>query len=288
MKRIEKFAILWIFKGLVCAPLSSYAPTGDKTVFVSIPASIQEGSIGSIQLFSFSPIEDTFKVVLPFGSRDTFNFFPTDSFNQSRFIPVPTKIDTNFFVIKIFNKTDTILRGIWIDKKVWPTTKWAGKKPRSSEVKVPVDSIAFWVNNFPVDTKPFNGELVDPMDRDLYITDVFGVRRVSRYRTKIHYGIDYRAEKFTPIYASSSGIVSLARNSFGWGKTIMLRHGGDVETLYLHLSKFAVIEGDTVKACDLIGYSGASGYSVTGPHLHFTVRVAKVPVDPESFKSVLR
>jgi len=288
MKRIRLIAILYMLKGLVCAPLISYAPVGNKTVFVSVPQTILEGNIGLVQVFSFSPIRDTFKVVLPFGTADTFNFFQTDSFNQSRFIPIPAKIDTNFFVFKIFNKTDTILRGIWIDKKNWPVVKWASKKPRKSEVKLPVDSIAFWVNDFPVDTEPFNGELKNPLAGNLEATDLFGVRRKSKYWTKIHYGIDYRARTPLPIYASSSGTVALVRNSFVWGKTIMLRHGGDVETLYLHLSKFSVKEGDNVLVGDLIGYTGASGYTVTGPHLHFTVRVAKVPVDPESLKSVLR
>lgn len=276
-----------MFKVMVFVPLISSAPIADKTVFVSAPINIEEGNVGVIELFSLTPIKENFKIILPFKEElDTFNFSVKDSFNQSRIIPVPAKTSNDFFVVKIFNSTDTILRVIWIVKKDWPSVRWSIQKPKKTEVSQPVDSIYFWVNSFPSDTIPFVGELSHPLLGNIEITDDFGIRRVSKYKIKIHYGIDYRARTPIPVYACASGFVALAKNSPIWGKTIMLKHGGDVETLYLHLSKFVVQEGEFIEKGQLIGYTGATGV-ITGPHLHLTVRVCKIPVDPRFLMSVL-
>ena len=68
----------------------------------------------------------------------------------------------------------------------------------------------------------------------------------------------------------------------GYGNVIVIDHGGGISTLYAHQSSFAVSAGTYVTQGQIIGYSGMSG-NVTGPHLHFEVRVNGTPTDPMAY-----
>lgn len=65
----------------------------------------------------------------------------------------------------------------------------------------------------------------------------------------------------------------------GYGREIVVNHGNGIETLYGHLSGFAVTPGQEVRRGQVIGYVGVSGRS-TGPHLHYEVRIHSTPVNP--------
>lgn len=97
-----------------------------------------------------------------------------------------------------------------------------------------------------------------------------------------HLGVDLRASKDTEIYAVNDGRVVGTLNLSNYGKTIIIDHGLDIFSLYLHLDKFKVAEGDMVKRGQNIGLSGDTGY-VTAPHLHFSMRVGASRVDPLVF-----
>jgi murein DD-endopeptidase MepM/ murein hydrolase activator NlpD len=97
---------------------------------------------------------------------------------------------------------------------------------------------------------------------------------------RYHKGIDFRADRGTPVRAAAPGVVKLARRWQGYGNCVVIDHGLGVETRYAHLSRFRVSEGDFVATNALIALSGATG-RVTGPHLHFEVRQDGRPVDPE-------
>ena len=85
----------------------------------------------------------------------------------------------------------------------------------------------------------------------------------------------------TPILASADGTVTVVKDlPNGYGKYIMLQHEGGYQTIYAHLSTFAVRIGQEVSKGDIIGYSGSSGNS-TGPHLHFEMRNQGVRIDPK-------
>lgn len=122
---------------------------------------------------------------------------------------------------------------------------------------------------------PVSGVLTSPFG--MRIHPVLGGRRM-------HNGIDIGLPTGSPIYASANGRVILAERRGGYGRMVVLDHGGGLSTLYAHQSSMAVSVGDQVLAGDVIGYIGCSGYC-TGPHLHFEVREVGAPVDPMKYLS---
>ena len=97
--------------------------------------------------------------------------------------------------------------------------------------------------------------------------------------TACHAGIDIPAGTGTPIHAAAAGIVLEATRAGGYGNMTLISHGGGMATLYGHQSRIAVRAGQAVKAGQVIGYVGSTGWS-TGPHLHFEVRLAGKPYNP--------
>ncbi len=103
------------------------------------------------------------------------------------------------------------------------------------------------------------------------ITAKFGWRIHPIYHKKMfHYGIDIAAPFGTPIKAAASGIVAYAGWFGGYGNTVILAHPNGFYTLYAHLSKYVVREGQKVYQGQVIAYEGSTGWS-TGPHLHFAI-----------------
>lgn len=116
---------------------------------------------------------------------------------------------------------------------------------------------------------------------DPYITQCYGPTKFAAraYRSKTHNGLDFGDPIGTPILAAESGkIVKVGNNDrgvsrwnkFQYGKYIIIQHQNNLATLYGHLSRQIVKEGQTVNRGDVIGYSGNTGYAF-GPHLHLTV-----------------
>jgi murein DD-endopeptidase MepM/ murein hydrolase activator NlpD len=97
-----------------------------------------------------------------------------------------------------------------------------------------------------------------------------------------HSGIDIATFKGDAVRAPADGTVTKAGMGTGYGREIRLDHGHGVETLYAHLSGFAVVAGQDVRRGDILGYVGSSGHS-TGPHLHYEVRIHDTPVNPAKY-----
>jgi murein DD-endopeptidase MepM/ murein hydrolase activator NlpD len=111
-------------------------------------------------------------------------------------------------------------------------------------------------------------------------TDSFGTRRMFNGKlASIHKGADFRAAAGTPVHASNSGVVVLARPLYYEGNCVIIDHGMGLFTLSMHFSRIDVHEGQHVKAGDRLGLSGATG-RVTGPHLHWAVRWQGAYLDP--------
>jgi murein DD-endopeptidase MepM/ murein hydrolase activator NlpD len=127
--------------------------------------------------------------------------------------------------------------------------------------------------------REWNGSFAYPVDAD--ISDLFGVERVFNGTVEsTHQGLDFRVPGGTPVEAVNSGQIILARPLFFEGNCVVIDHGQGLLTLYLHLSKFLVKEGDAVRKGQEIGLSGGTGRA-TGPHLHLAVRLQGVYLNPQ-------
>jgi murein DD-endopeptidase MepM/ murein hydrolase activator NlpD len=112
------------------------------------------------------------------------------------------------------------------------------------------------------------------------ISDVFGTSRTFNGKTQsVHQGLDYAVPEGTPVAALNSGTVLLAQPLFFEGNCVVLDHGQGLLTLYMHLSKIEVKEGEQVTGGQKIGVSGGTGRA-TGPHLHVAVRWEGVYLNP--------
>jgi murein DD-endopeptidase MepM/ murein hydrolase activator NlpD len=114
----------------------------------------------------------------------------------------------------------------------------------------------------------------------------FGARRVYNGQTRSrHAGLDISAPAGTPVAAPASGVVVLAGDFYFSGGSVVLDHGGGLLTMYFHLSRIDVKEGDRVAPGERIGAVGATG-RVTGPHLHWAARLGAARVDPSALLSL--
>lgn len=115
------------------------------------------------------------------------------------------------------------------------------------------------------------------------ITSSFGERQDPfNGEGAFHAGIDIAAPFGTPVRAPADGVVLKAGLGNGYGREILIDHGNGIDTLYGHLSGFAVTTGERVRRGQVIGYLGDSGRS-TGPHLHYEVRIHNAPVNPHKY-----
>jgi murein DD-endopeptidase MepM/ murein hydrolase activator NlpD len=95
-----------------------------------------------------------------------------------------------------------------------------------------------------------------------------------------HKGVDISAPTGTPVHSAAEGVVVLAEPvAGGYGRLVIIDHGGGVQTYYAHLSKINVHTGQEVHRGDTLGLVGSSGRT-TAPHLHYEVRVDGSPRNP--------
>lgn len=136
--------------------------------------------------------------------------------------------------------------------------------------KIPTSQKIFWKEKF-----------IFPLENPI-VTDDFGYSRKTGGYTLIHKGTDFRAKTGTKISAMNDGVVSVANVGRNYGKHIVIDHGLGVMTFYLHLSKINVKVGDSITKGQVIGLSGETGYAAA-PHLHLSVRIYNVSIDPVKF-----
>jgi murein DD-endopeptidase MepM/ murein hydrolase activator NlpD len=115
------------------------------------------------------------------------------------------------------------------------------------------------------------------------VTSSFGARMDPfNGEGAFHTGIDIATSQGDAVRAPADGMVIKAGMGTGYGREVVIDHGHGLQTLYAHLSGFAVIAGQDVRRGDILGYVGSSGHS-TGPHLHYEVRIHDTPVNPSKY-----
>jgi hypothetical protein len=118
--------------------------------------------------------------------------------------------------------------------------------------------------------RPIPGEVIGP----------FGRRSVINGQPRSpHTGVDLRGKKGTPIKAINDGRVVLTADHFFSGLSVVIDHGGGIQSMYFHMDKIRVQQGEMVEKGTIIGSVGSTGRA-TGPHLHWGVRVNGARIDP--------
>lgn len=116
--------------------------------------------------------------------------------------------------------------------------------------------------------------------KSIVVNSNYGTRvhPVTKKRTT-HHGIDLKASMNTPVYAPYEGVVTYSGWMNGYGKIVIIDHGGGYTTRYAHLNRWIVSKGTKVKKGQLIAKTGNTGLS-TGPHLHYEIRKNGSSIDP--------
>ena len=127
----------------------------------------------------------------------------------------------------------------------------------------------FWKSQF---LMPLDSKIIGPFGRRSVIND---------QPRSPHTGVDLRGEKGKPVMASNNGKVVITGNHFFTGNTVVIDHGAGIISMYFHLDKINVIRGDDISRGDILGTVGSTG-RVTGPHLHWGIRINGFRIDPVS------
>ena len=128
---------------------------------------------------------------------------------------------------------------------------------------------------FPIKLSFTDSTYHSPIKKTKVITSRYGWRH-----GRGHKGIDIDLVTGDSLYSMLDGIVRLSRYSQGHGKTVVIRHYNELETVYAHLSEYGVKENDTLRKGQYIGKGGVSG-NARGSHLHLVVNYKGIPINPE-------
>jgi murein DD-endopeptidase MepM/ murein hydrolase activator NlpD len=171
---------------------------------------------------------------------------------------------------------------VFVSKEKYGTISFV-LKPKKVEMLMPDTIRADWKKIEDVviqenDEKYFSGQFIRPTTGR--ISMAFGPQEyINGSESGRHRGLDFAAPAGTMVKASNSGIVKLAEYLPAHGNTVVIEHGQGIFTYYAHLKKIIVVNGTKVAKGQPIGLIGATGVA-TGPHLHFSVSLHNLRVDP--------
>ena len=142
-----------------------------------------------------------------------------------------------------------------------------------SSVKIPPYDLDSTIYQVEVDKSDFVPNIVPVDMTGGRVSGEFGMRIHPIYGgRRMHCGIDLVADTGAPVTASADGQVEFAARRGGYGNLVIIDHLNQFKTRYAHLSEIKVTKGDYVKRRDIVGLVGETGV-VTGPHLHYEVRI---------------
>ncbi len=214
-------------------------------------------------------------------------FFPTASGAQA-IAALPVELDTGTLTIevRVAGRADPLVASVEVVDPGFPETQLSVEPkfvaPTPAQKKRMAEDQAAFREAFarPFEPPLFAGPFAPP--RDARVTGQYGERRTFNGKKQSqHYGTDLAGVVGDPVLATNDGVVVLVRDCFASGKSIAIAHGGGLFSVYFHLSDFDVRHGDRVRRGQAIGRIGATG-RVTGPHLHFGIKVVDLYVDPDS------
>lgn len=149
----------------------------------------------------------------------------------------------------------------------WTADRLAEDRGRVKKARLDTGPRPLWFQPF-----------IQPVDG--YISSEFGaIRIVNNDPPRRHAGIDLAADEGTLVSTTNRGVVRLTAFLLSGGNTVVIDHGMNLSSTYMHLHTIMVEEGESVERGQIIGTVGATGYA-TGPHLHWEVNLGFTPVNP--------
>jgi murein DD-endopeptidase MepM/ murein hydrolase activator NlpD len=220
----------------------------------------------------------------------TIRLFPESDGTVLGLMPIAANEKPGEYRLELFDKTGTIIDSVHVTVRDahFPVQNIIISK-QLSELKPSLDeteNVAAF-RNAVSDIRHWTEPLTIALPVSGCLTSPFGVKRLHNGKPTgdYHAGFDQRSPAGGPIRAVADGIVKIARQYNLHGGTVAIDHGQGVESIYLHMSKFATTEGAIVHKGDIIGYVGSTGRS-TGPHLHWSIYVNGTPVNPTQWVHV--
>ena len=219
-----------------------------------------EGKFGDKKIY-FNPSKNSFKAVLGID-----------------LLTEPGK-----YILSVSVNGTVLSRTVTVIKKKYPVQKLTLPKDMvelspENEARVEREQLkmaAIWPNET---GRVWDGDFINP--REGPIVTKFGVRRViNRIPKNPHSGVDVEAQEGDEVRAPNNGVAVLIDEQFYSGRSLILDHGQGIYTMFFHLSKILVTQGQQVKKGDVIALVGSTGRS-TGAHLHWGVRMQGARVDP--------
>ncbi len=214
-----------------------------------------------------------------------FNFHPAEDGYFIALVPVDINTSPQKYNITIRNGNKKQTTKINVKSHIFKTIKLTLPEEKVTlspenikRVKKEAELLkSLWPQNT---ARAWNSSFIIPTDTE--ISTVFGVKRImNEKRTSVHQGMDFRGKAGTPVRAINSGTVVLTEDLFFGGNTLILDHGMGLYSVYMHLSKINVSKGEKISKRQIIGLVGMSGRT-TGPHLHLSVKLQGISVNPES------
>jgi murein DD-endopeptidase MepM/ murein hydrolase activator NlpD len=212
----------------------------------------------------------------------TVELFPREDGSAFGLMPIPVLDKPGVYKLEFLNESGAVLdsrpirvenarypaQNIVIAKAIAALSPSPGEQDTVSSFRTAVSPVRYWKE--PLDP-PVPGCLTSP----------FGVQRLHNGKPTgdFHAGVDQRGAAGTPIHPIAAGLVKIVQKWNLRGGTVAVDHGQGVESIYMHMSSFVAKEGEQVGVNDVLGYIGSTGRS-TGPHIHWTLYVNGVPVNP--------
>ncbi|MFA6365197.1 MAG: M23 family metallopeptidase [Candidatus Paceibacterota bacterium] len=248
--------------------ISDTSPYQGDTVVVTFTGGARPESISfDGKQFSFFTYRRNPMAVIPILATQKAGTYPI----------VVTFIDGTTFVrsLKVRARKFVVVN-LGIPKELGLTTE--GLTTKLAEQKVSIDSTV----KEKTDKVYFEKAFGLPLANNKIISSTFGEIRKTGGSIIHHWGIDIKAREGAAVGAMSGGVVKSVYFDTVYGNVIIIDHGEGIFSLYMHLKKQNVKEGDIVERGTVIGTVGTTGYS-TAPHLHLSLKVNSMSVDPIRF-----
>lgn len=247
---------------------------------VNLPASVKQGEVLEVRVPAG---QAGFAATATLGSRKAW-FFKQDDGSYLALVPVSVFQAPGAYKLRIeeagggvVEKPVQVVNARYRTQNITVSSATKGLQPLPGELeaiqalKDKVSTARYWQGGFITPTPDCQNS-------------PFGVKRYHNGKATgdYHKGVDLRSPAGRPIKAINAGRVEIARMFRLHGGTVGIDHGQGVGSIYIHMSRLAVKQGDMVQKGDVIGYVGSTGFA-TGPHLHWGMYVSGLPVNPNQW-----